>query len=322
MRWQRNRRKAVWLMEFAGLGLILAAVAGRVVATPQASPADPFDALPGFGRSAEASLRDDTIALWEAFRREVLVESCMGQAGFQYQPNAEYPADALRDVAKGLGVAPAAGAVNGPADVNAAYEQSLKPEAHSAYVHALYGVTLEAMEAIRSTGKAPTADGGWGGCMGRADASSPSIWDARHHLLPLYVEFRRSLAASPDLAKARDEYAACAAQQGVIADRPGALDQLAAAGRIDEALAGKVASGCEPGWVAAAAPGETKLAEAFISEHREELAVVKRRYEGVLDRIAKDDGFAAFLATAMAANAAHEDEQVDGAGEHSDDAEP
>lgn len=204
----------------------------------------------------------------------------------------------------------------GPAAVNAAYEQSLKPEARSTYIQTLYGVTVEAMEAIGATGKVPTADGDWGGCMGKA--SSPSIWDARRHLMPLYVEKRRSLSDSPALAKARDEYAACAAQRGVTADGPDALDQLAADGKVEQGLASKVASDCEPRWAAAAVLAESELVEAFIAEHRDELTDAQRRYEGILSRIAGDDQFTAFLATAMAANAAHEDEQVNGPGEHVD----
>jgi hypothetical protein len=56
-----------------------------------------LDRYPGFGQSAEAVRRDETIAYWEAFQRELLIRECMGEAGFDYAPAVAFPAGDVRE---------------------------------------------------------------------------------------------------------------------------------------------------------------------------------------------------------------------------------
>lgn len=111
------------------LALVLVAVAfmpGLGPATSDQAVTFPLDPYPGFGRTAEAALRDDTIAFWEAYKQEVFVKACMENAGFQYLEDALYPGEVVQEIARSLGVAPE---LEGPIplEVNDAYKASARP---------------------------------------------------------------------------------------------------------------------------------------------------------------------------------------------------
>jgi hypothetical protein len=58
-----------------------------------------LDEYAGFGQSVEATQRDETIAYWEAFRREQLVGACMAEAGFDYAPAVAFPTGDMLEIA-------------------------------------------------------------------------------------------------------------------------------------------------------------------------------------------------------------------------------
>src|SRR5690625_167665 len=132
------------LIGLAG-AFLLAIGAVMMYGTPgQASP-HPLDDYPGFGRSPDAVVRDDTIAYFEAYDREQHIGGCMADAGFEYTPDVEYPLDAMRTVAASLDVdtVDADAGLDHPAEENQAYEDALSVDEREAYYQTLYGERSE-----------------------------------------------------------------------------------------------------------------------------------------------------------------------------------
>src|SRR5262245_19532069 len=205
-----NRAAADWFMAAGGDhkarcqdGLCGWAQSGRTVATTldaylghpravsQASAAgDPLDPYVGFGRTPQAMLRDDTIAYWEAYQRELVVADCMEEAGLSYAPAVAYPTTATRRVAENLPtpqIRADAAAAASPDEQNRGYEQALSPGERNRYTLTLYGETAADIDAAAVEGEAPDgrgADFATGGCTGRARAAVPSLWDARRAMAP------------------------------------------------------------------------------------------------------------------------------------------
>jgi hypothetical protein len=205
-----NRAAADWFMAAGGdhtegcqEGLCGWAQSGRTVATAvdtylghprPASPAEaessPLDAYPGFGRSPQAMLRDDTIAYWEAYQREVFVADCMADAGFSYAPAVAYPTEAMQRVAENVRppeVEARARAAASPEEQNRVDEQALPPADRDLYHRTLVGETAADIDAAARDGAAPDgqgADFATGGCVGQAHDAIPSIWDARRAMGP------------------------------------------------------------------------------------------------------------------------------------------
>jgi hypothetical protein len=166
--------------------------------------ASSLDQYPGFGQSPEAVLRDETIAYWEAFQRELLIRECMGEAGFDYAPAAAFPVGDLREVAGGLRVqdrvSPFASAgPRSPAAWNREYEAGLSGGDRERYNQALLGESAADVAETDRTGVVPEGrradEFATGGCFGRAEAAVPSVWDARRELATEVDALRRTGAA-------------------------------------------------------------------------------------------------------------------------------
>lgn len=145
-----------------------------------------LDAYAGFGRTPEAMLRDDTIAYWEAYQRELVVAECMTGAGFDYAPAVAYPTEALERVAENLPT-PAVRAGASPHEENRAYEETLSAGDRDRYHRTLHGETAADIDAAAVEGAAPDgqgADFATGGCVGQADDEIGSVWDARRAMAP------------------------------------------------------------------------------------------------------------------------------------------
>jgi hypothetical protein len=170
-----------------------------------------LDAYPGFGRTPQAMVRDDTIAYWEAYRRELVVADCMADAGFSYTPAVAYPTGAIQRIAENL-PAPdgeAAAPATRPDEQNRAYEQALAPGDRDGYFRTLSGETAADIDAAARTGAAPDgrgADFATSGCLGTAHDTIPSIWDARRAVAPSLTttwdsSTQRADAAAQELAE-------------------------------------------------------------------------------------------------------------------------
>jgi len=255
-----------------------------------------LDGYEGFGRSAEAVLRDDTIAYWEAFRRQVDVAACMSGAGFEYAPAVAFPADRVADIAAGLGVGPRPPAAGSPDGRNRSYAQRLSPGDRERYFQTLLAESAADVAESDRTGEIPSGRGpdfATGGCLGAARTANPNVWD-RQRLLR--QRFDQDVAASPELRAARSHYGQCAkANGGIVASDPGDARQVAQADTAKAAAVKEVLADCEAGWTAGYDGAATTTAERFADRHAKELAAIARHYDRTLTDLRGDAQFLAYV---------------------------
>lgn len=289
--------------QLVGAGLILVGVAA-INGQAQAQASFPLDKYPGFGRSAEAALRDDTIANWEAFRREQFIASCMKESGFEYSPAVAYPTEAMLAVADSLGVvASTASSLVSPLDRNRAYEAALPQEERERFNQTLYGESAADIDESERTGRVPAgrgADFRHGGCFGRAEGNGPTVWDTRRELDDELVAMQRGLLGSRELEATRAAHRECAQRVGgIAADSPADLDAIAAQGGADAAVSA-VREECDRLWAVGYEQAQVAAAERFAQQHRALLAAAEDRYRNVMDTIRADQEFLAYLSEQVA----------------------
>jgi HAMP domain-containing protein len=280
-------------------GLLLAGESGESIVSP-ASAAGPsayaVDPYPGFGRTAAASARDETIAAWEAFRRERHIASCMGTAGFDYQLEVTYPVDELRLIAAGLNVPNMPASATSPEQANDDVRATLPAQQRDAYYIALYGETAAAVEAFESGDGASNDESfATGGCTGAAARAIGSVWSTHRQLAPELEALGR--AAGMDAAT---QYTACAQQaSGIAATDPGVLEDRVddpALSAPEQARAAAAFASCMPVWQRAYSEAERARLDGFISEHSDVLEPLRERYATIMTSIQSDEAFRRFLA--------------------------
>ena len=150
-----------------------------------------LDRYAGFGQSPDAALRDETIAYWEAFQREVLVRDCMARAGFDYAPAVAFPTGDMLEVAENLGIRdqgspPDVPGLSSPTSWNRGYERGLTVSERERYNQTLLGESAADVAEADRTGIVPDGrraeEFATGGCLGEAKAAIPSIWDVQRNL--------------------------------------------------------------------------------------------------------------------------------------------
>jgi hypothetical protein len=265
----------------------------RAVSDPAAFALDGYE---GFGRSAEAVLRDDTIAYTEAFQREVRVVSCMSDAGFDYAPAVAFPAERVADIAAGLGVRANGAAPAPPASRNRTYVQSLSIGDRERYYQSLLAESAVDVAEAERTGEIPRGRGpgfATGGCLGAAETAIPSIWDRQR---PLRQQLDEDIAASAELGAARSHYRQCAqAAGGIVASDPGDARAVALVDSAKAKAVAAVLADCEAGWATDYDRAASTVAERFAEGHADELSAIKRHYDTALRDISHDDGFLTYL---------------------------
>lgn len=264
----------------------------------QAQDAFPLDRYPGFGRSPDAVLRDDTVAYWEAYGRERLISSCMAESGFEYVPAVAYPVEAMLAVAEGLGVAVSSDpSLESPFDRNRTYEAGLTPEGREGFNQALFGESAADVVEVNRTGLLPVGrmDFATGGCVGRVKASAQSVWDLRHELDDELVAMQRSIAESPEFVATRAAYRECAQRvAGIAADDPEDVDAFVGAGG-SEPQAATVLSECEPVWAVGYRQSQVTAAARLVKEHVMAFSELEARYSDIMATVRNDDEFLAYL---------------------------
>lgn len=304
-----HRRHPASLVVLGGLLVVLAAcgtgpVKGQDVragaTTPSERPGN-LDAYVGFGRSPSTALRDDTVALWEAYQREQRVAGCMEAAAFRYAPSPAFPDEAVRKVAAGLGVQAVAKAPVEPAVVNERASAVLARTDRDRYYRTLMGESLATVEAVESAPEEVVPNDAYatGGCVGKASKAVPGVWDARRSVQSDLAALNRRIGA--DLA---GPYAACVQRaSGLDADNPGTLEDLAIG--VDPASelrtrAEAALGACRQVWDDGFRTRQNREMPAFIADHQALFDSVQRRYADVTTRIDTDQGFRAYLAQAIA----------------------
>lgn len=309
-----TNRYAPRLIGLAGAFLI-AIGAVTMFGIPGQASSHPLDDYPGFGRSPDAVLRDDTVAYYEAWEREQHVADCMASAGFEYEPDVLYPLESTLDVADELdAAAPSLDEqdIAHPADVNEAIQGDLGADDRDGYYQALVGETADAWDEAMDTGEVPHDDFGYGGCVGEAQDTVGSVWTARLGMEPEFEQLRDEIAASAQLESTREEYATCTAEAGVRAEGPDELEEALATaeeavlnGDASSLDSGEVsddieaiddaAQACNDVWAEGYQLAELSAAEALVERNAEVLTAQAEQYAGVLEDIAADDEFTAYL---------------------------
>jgi len=170
------------------------------------------DAIPGFGVTPKSALRDDTIALWEAYQREVIVQKCMQTAKISYNIEVAFPVGVAVSVADNLVLPDAhdlerSGVELGTlASISAEnFEQAMNlPSAEKEnYFQHLYGESAADVELVQSTGELPHGrdDFARGGCVGESWNEIPGVYVLKRSLAPAIDSARRleiSRASAPE----------------------------------------------------------------------------------------------------------------------------
>lgn len=297
----RASHPRIWLGAAQALGVFLIVLGVVVSNRADAIETSPFDKYPGLGRSPAAGLRDNTIAAWEAFRREQLTASCMERSGFTYVPAVEFPSEALVAVAKGLGVSNAhTGTPVAPWQENARYVEALSEVTRDGYYRALLGESAADAEATKLTGELPEgrgADFAQGGCAGDARAAVPGIWTLKRDLSDELDAVRADIAVSTEIEDAKVAYSECARRTGGInANGPGDLDVLAARGLARPAAIARVAEGCNSVWANGYRGAERTALRKFESRNADRLGAAQERYRDAVTTVSKDQSFRSYLA--------------------------
>lgn len=298
--WDPSARSASIGMFAVGVLLVVIGLVATAVPV-QAEDAFPFDKYPGLGRSRSAALRDDTVAAWEAFRREQSIASCMARAGFAYVPAVAFPSGPLSAVAQGLGVQTAAAATGPtPLERNLAYQAALSAEARERYYQALVGEGATDVAQTQRTGRVPDGRGvdfAKGGCVGEADAAVPSVWTLKLQLNDQLDAARQDIAASAEISAARVAFAECAQQAaGVTARGPDDIDALAATDFSRSDALASVTKACTPVWAAWYRTAEIAAQRRFEQRNTIALLAAQERYRDVMGTISVDQAFLAYLA--------------------------
>ena len=240
-----------------GAALVLALVGsgGTVPETAGASAphaARPLDDVPGMGMSPDAVARDETISYWEAWRRDVSVQSCMRRASFEWDPEVSYPSEAVVLVAGELGVPPSPDPGEDPAARNARRVAALSATERNRYFTTLNGESAATIAFVEShDGALPPAeaadDFATGGCRGAADKRIGSLWALRRQLGRDLTARVNAARKAPEFVAEQGKYHRCAAQQGLPdVQTPSDVDRALEQG--DEQAAMAVEARCSVIW--------------------------------------------------------------------------
>lgn len=286
-------------------------VGGVAGVEPPEAGDHPLDPYPGFARSSNAALRDDTIAYWEAFRREEAVKSCMDNDGFEYVPAVAFPNEAMLQVARGLDVDSdqASAAAQWPEERNAAYEASLEPEEVERFNQALFGESAADIAEAARTGFVPAGKGddfATRGCFGQAN-SAPSIWDLRHQLSHDLDTMRRDIENSDSMIQVRVAYEGCARELGFVATSPEEIEQAMTTSADPIPGAREVLEKCGGIWSTGYRVADWSASQRFVKEHGTELGAAASTYVDAIDTIRSDQAFLGYMAAQAALGAAEAD---------------
>lgn len=268
---------------------------------PSAENLEP-DQVPGFGHTVKGALRDDTIALWEAYKREQLVQKCMSTANLGYEVEVAFPTGVAVQVAASLSLPDAhdversssGGSLGTLANVESnnyrrAVRLSVDNREH--YFQTLYGESAADFEMVQRTGELPSgrSDFARDGCVGEAWKEVPGVYALKRSLYQ-EIERERVVALSRMLA-AREIKSECSTSAGVTIESLAQLETISHTNGAVEDLAG-----CEKVLVDVSIQARNTSIQKVLGSA---LSVTQRQlkqYGKTGDSIAKDRSFMEFLA--------------------------
>lgn len=283
---------------------VLCATLASIISTtssPSEAAEFPLDQYPGFGRSPEASLRDDTIAYWEAFRRELDIETCMSSNGFAYWPAVAFPSNATAAVAGNLEInmqdLPAK--LEPAAELNRKFKETLSADRIESYTQALVGESAVDLAEADRTQMPPAGRGddfATRGCVGKAQDRLPSVWDLRRQLSNSYDQMRRSVSESKEFIQAKRDFSICVKQSsGLSASDPGVLEEIVGGGGANTAAATAALDGCMTTWDEGYRRAEIPATKRFVEDHLDQLEAAKTKYRGTMTKIRQDRALKSYL---------------------------
>lgn len=297
---QKRRMGRLHTWTILTIALVLAGVA--MISTGQSGAAEfPLDKYPGFGRSPEAALRDNTIAYWEAFRREQVIASCLNSEGFEYSTAVAFPPNEMPKIAANLGLAVGnlTKATLSPAETNQAYQASLSLEERDLFTRAFVGESAADLAEADRTQMTPPGRGddfATGGCVGKAASTVPSVWSLRRQLSGDYDAMRRGVSSSSEFQETRAKFTKCAQEtNGIKAAGPGDLERIASGGGVAAKKASATLRECMPIWDEGYRAIEIVASGQFIKRNSKALAGAERAYEGAMDKVRQDKELAGYL---------------------------
>lgn len=268
---------------------------GSVVAAD--GPESDLEAVHGFGVAPQNALRDDTIALWEAFKRDQVQQACMARAGFKYQPELAFPSGVAVQVADKLKLsAPQAASLDfyGSAATveNRRYSDALPAPQRDGYFQALYGESASDMDLVRSTGQLPAgrADFARGGCYGKAWKAIPGIYNLKREFVEAVRAARSSNGGNTGSAVPNP---ACVAESGAALNSLQDFD--AALGRGED-ISQAIEAGCDKQVIKMAQRARIARENQVFVTNRVVLNAHRAAYKDVMQTIARDRAFLEYLA--------------------------
>lgn len=284
---------------------------GRTSADPSRANSLPADAqadllgeYPGFGITESQVVRDDTIALWEAWQRDLTTSQCMAESGFEWTPEVLYPWDAVAAVAVHLGVVDLEQIdPESPPLEDVALRENMETRAGlargdlDAYYRGLVGESLADVEYMEHNGGAipesrQESDFMQGGCAGASLEAVGSVWDAKRALAAERLELVKQTMGAETVQRELATLSECAAELGATVMTLEDLDRIAA---DDSRLALEVEENCLQSFDSVYASARTEHRNAFADSHREELTALTERSAQRYQVALEDEAFAEFL---------------------------
>lgn len=297
-------RWSIRAAQVIGASLIVVGIATSG-GSADAGAAHPLDNYPGFGRSAQAALRDDTIAYWEAFVRERVIASCMSSAGFEYVPDVAFPTEPMLAIGHGLALEPSDSAVGlvSPTVRNAEYEVALSVKERERFNQARFGESAADIAEANGSGRLPDGRGddfASGGCVGEAMEDIASVWDLPRQLGEALRTMRQDIASSPELSATSVAYGTCAQKfGGVRAASPAEVEAMVDSGQAETSAVAVVLKECDAIWQTGYQQADFASAQRFVEQNAGALADLAQRYRGVAQSILDDREFLRYLGEQM-----------------------
>jgi hypothetical protein len=270
---------------------------GTVTAVASGPPTPALDDVPGLGQGPDAAERDDAIAYYEAYRRSQIISDCMSKAGFEHEPEADFPEQAVLHVADTLGVEVTPIPASDPNVTNRRYESSLSGSERDRYLRTLLGESSETVDQVRSTGELPAGhdgDFGHGGCTGEAIDQVGTIWGLRRSLADARMALLERARNTDAFRTHASQYSQCVHDAtGIEVTGPSDVEERQVV-EYDTQLAAAAAS-CEQHWAAANRAGQEAVAGDFRDEHAAAIEAQQNRYKGMMHRVRADGDFMQFL---------------------------
>jgi hypothetical protein len=290
--------------------LVMSLIEDERIPKTETVSAHPLDPYPGFGHSASAALRDDSLAVWDVYRQETLMAECMAARGFAYRPEAALIPSQLRGVLRYLDLELPDSQRPRPEAWNQRYVKGLTPRQTDAYYRALVGESAADVNAARESGGTIPAGNTaasfmQGGCYGDAQKAIPIVWEAERSVGGWSERIGTGVLESPIIERTRDEFRDCMMEKaGVTAEDPGEAEGLIAR-ILDEGAPGDLDAisngleGCMPIWERGYRDAERESAREFVARHRDLLEVQRQTYANARTLMLEDRSFIAWLAAAL-----------------------